>query len=327
MNVYLPRTTEFKAKIIIDAGFFRSIPELALTSVITILNREMLTKDEDTIMREISLWKMNKSELAQYITAVRISANFRKFIDRFGAFNMVIGYCIEKYVNEFLNSQIFTKLCGPPTILVLDTETTGLEGYPQDRVLEIGISEINKITGDIRPIYNELIHYPDMREFAADYESKYGKIWEYANTDMTIEDTLNAKKDLATVICEVRSIVKDRKITSYNVKFDFDKFLFQMPWNLQEISKVEFDIMDMATDTIRDMMEHDSIPDKALQGRLIDEDRAKPGKWIRSLDAYKVLCPDDPAKREGVQSHRALDDTIQEAHILKALWEIGRATE
>lgn len=39
--------------------------------------------------------------------------------------------------------------------------------------------------------------------------------------------------------------------------------------------------------------------------------------------AYRVFCPEDPAKLEGSQQHRALGDAYAEAHILRALVEGG----
>ena len=40
-------------------------------------------------------------------------------------------------------------------ILIIDTETTGLTGYPLDRVLEIGIAELKD--GRVSPVYSEII--------------------------------------------------------------------------------------------------------------------------------------------------------------------------
>ena len=48
----------------------------------------------------------------------------------------------------------------------------------------------------------------------------------YRNSDMRMEDTLNAANDLDTVVREVREIVSGKEVTSYNVKFDLGKFLY-----------------------------------------------------------------------------------------------------
>lgn len=44
-------------------------------------------------------------------------------------------------------------------VLIIDTETSGLEGYPRDRVLEIGIAELKDDT--VSQVYSEVIRYPE----------------------------------------------------------------------------------------------------------------------------------------------------------------------
>ena len=207
-------------------------------------------------------------------------------------------------------------------VFVIDTETTGLRGSPIDRVLEIGICEYDEIERTITPIYNEVIRYDDMSLFKSMYESYYNeRMWIYDNGIMSLEDTLGAEKDLSTVVGEVREIVRGKAITSYNVPFDMCKFLYRSPWELKSIAVCPFDIMDMATDRLRVMAHSDAIPDKALQRRLISAWESFPDKWVRSLDAYRCLCPDDPVGLDGVQSHRASDDAVMEAHILDAIFQ------
>ena len=61
------------------------------------------------------------------------------------------------------------------------------------------------------------------------------------------------------------------------------------------------------------------LKDKILQKRLLTEAQRFPGKWIRSEDAYRVLCPDDPGRIGMRQRHRAIDDAVREGWILRAL--------
>ena len=206
-------------------------------------------------------------------------------------------------------------------VLIIDTETTGLSGYPKDRVLEIGIAELEE--GSVKPVYSEIIRYPDIAEFDRKYVNLDGSegIWIYRNSDLRIEDTLNASKDMERVAAEVGEIVSGREVTSYNVPFDFGKFLYHEPWNLKELCSVPYDIMELATKRVYSLAEDDLISDKMLQERLLREREDSPysNKWVRSQDAYKVLCPDDPMKI-GKQSHRALDDAMMEGWILKRLF-------
>lgn len=213
-------------------------------------------------------------------------------------------------------------------VLVIDIETTGLKGYPKDRVLEIGFCEYCPITGEITPVYNSLIRYDDIVEFDAEYINDDGsrRCWIYRNSDMALEDTLHAEKSLDEVVSEVRELVKGKLVTSYNTDYDFGKFLFHEPWNLQDCCIVPYDIMDLATNVVKQMYEQGEVP----EGDLLDYCRSK--KWdsdekfirsVRAIISYRLLCPDDPASRNGVQSHRAMDDAIQEAWILKRVVEMS----
>jgi DNA polymerase III epsilon subunit-like protein len=132
-------------------------------------------------------------------------------------------------------------------VLIIDTETTGLEGYPRDRVLEIGIAEYDELSHEITPVYSDMIRYDDIRRFDSRYVNRDGSrgIWIYRNSDMTIEDTLNAEKDLSTVVEEVRGIVHGKAITAYNVGFDFWRFLYHEPWSIKMITARRYDIMDL----------------------------------------------------------------------------------
>ncbi|MGN1045139.1 MAG: exonuclease domain-containing protein [Candidatus Methanomethylophilaceae archaeon] len=205
-------------------------------------------------------------------------------------------------------------------VLIIDTETTGLSGYPKDRVLEIGMAELEE--GSVKPVYSEIIRYSDIVEFDRKYVNPDGSegIWIYRNSNLRMEDTLNASKDVERVAAEVRAIVTGREVTSYNVPFDFGKFLYHEPRNLKELCSVPYDIMELATKRVYSLAEEDMIPDRALQERLLREREESyyPNKWIRSIDAYRALCPEDPMGLE-VMRHRAVDDAVMEGWILRTL--------
>ena len=205
-------------------------------------------------------------------------------------------------------------------VLIIDTETTGLSGYPKDRVLEIGIAELDG--GSVRPVYSEIIRYSDIVEFDRKYVNPNGSegIWIYRNSNLRMEDTLNASKDVERVAAEVRAIVSGMEVTSYNVPFDLGKFLYHEPWNLKELCSIPYDIMELATKRVYSLAENDIIQDKALRERLLREreDAPYPEKWVRSIDAYRVLCPEDPMGLKGMR-HRAIDDAVMEGWILREL--------
>ena len=78
--------------------------------------------------------------------------------------------------------------------------------------------------------------------------------------------------------------------------------------------------MKIATSKVYELCEENSLDDKVLQERLLREREESyfPNKWIRSIDAYRALCPEDPMGLEGMR-HRAIDDAVMEGLILRAL--------
>ena len=125
----------------------------------------------------------------------------------------------------------------------------------------------------MRPVYSEIIRYSDIVEFDRKYVNLDGSegIWIYGNSNLRMEDTLNTAKDAEAVATEVRGIVSRSEVTSYNVSFDFGKFLYREPWNLKELCSVPYDIMELATRRVYSLAEADMIPDKMLQDRLLRE--------------------------------------------------------
>lgn len=201
-------------------------------------------------------------------------------------------------------------------MLIIDTETSGLDGAPKDRVLEIGIARLDEVTLRVSPVYEAMVRYPDGERFF----EEHGQIWVFENTDLSPGLIESQGDDIDTVVRQVRRIVAGCSVASYNVSFDFGRFLFRDPWSLGRYCTPTLDIMEGATSAVRELAAGDAIEDKMLQRRLMDGWRDRPGRRVRAIEAYLALCPDDPADRNGVQSHRALDDAILEAHILRRIW-------
>ena len=174
-------------------------------------------------------------------------------------------------------------------MFVVDIETTGLCGISAgDKIVEVGISEITG--GKVIPVYHKIVAHPDIYD--------YSESWVFKNTDLTPEMVKNGTPE-EEVISDLHKILDGQLSTSYNVYFDFTRFLNQPPYEITPI--IPFDIMEIATAVI--------CPD------------ASP--FVRSEYAYKVACPEDPAGLKFKQTHRALDDAIMEAHILTHLLGIG----
>ena len=114
-------------------------------------------------------------------------------------------------------------------IFVVDLETTGLKGYPDDYVVEIAVMKVDLQKNRIEQIYQSLIHY-DIKS----WDESLRNSWIFQNTDITLKKIQESEKDIETVVLEVRRILQNRYATSFNIMFDFEKFLKHEIWNINE---------------------------------------------------------------------------------------------
>ena len=183
-------------------------------------------------------------------------------------------------------------------VFVVDTETTGLCGCDRgDRVVDIGIVEVDTERGTVMPVYSEIVGY-DISGWSEDQKNA----WIFSHSDLTL-DMVSRAEPLEEIARDVRLILDGNVAASYNEGFDFEKFLFKSPWNV-----------DCAL-----------APDIMLRAhRLIDGDHlfSDGSSWPKLETAYRGLCPDDPAHLDGPQAHRALSDAVVASYVMLAL--IGR---
>lgn len=183
-------------------------------------------------------------------------------------------------------------------VYVVDTETTGLCGCDRgDRVVDIGIVEVDTEMGTVMPVYSEVVGYD-----VSGWSEGQKNAWIFSHSDLTLDMVARAEP-LEEIARDVRLILDGNVAASYNEGFDFDKFLFKSPWNV-----------DCAL-----------APDIMLRAhRLIDGDHlfSDGSSWPKLETAYRGLCPDDPAHLDGPQAHRALSDAVVASYVMLAL--IGR---
>jgi len=185
-------------------------------------------------------------------------------------------------------------------IYVIDTETTGLCGHPRDLVVDIGICAVDLGEGTVKEAYSSVVGYDTS---VWDYPTQHA--WIFENTDLTLNDVDEAPPFM-DVVQEVQEVLKHENITSFNIGFDMDKFLYREPWSLQNICTEMPCIMLASMDVCK-------IP--GYYGQY---------KWPKLAEAYEAITVDDPADIKGHQTHRALSDAVMASHILLGLWDKGQ---
>lgn len=223
----------------------------------------------------------------------------------------------------------------PDTILVLDTETTGLDGaryekdpftdpffkkssldiYGEERldlldwskygdlVVDIGICEVSLSNRTVKPVYSSIVGYD-----TESWTDKMKTSWIFENTDLTIEEVESAKR-LSKVKKEIEDLVKDRWLTTYNVQYDLDKFLYRFPWNLKGSFMECRDIMFSARDICKLKSPYYGVSEY---------------RYPKLDYAYAhILNGEDPAGIHGVQDHRALSDAKVASYLMIELFDNG----
>lgn len=187
-------------------------------------------------------------------------------------------------------------------VYVLDTETTGLLGAPEDVVVDIGICLVDLNHETVKDVYSAVVGH-DVDSWN-DYRRN---AWIFQNTDMTL-DAVKEGLPFTDVLDDVRSILLKKNVTAYNTGYDFNKFLFREPWNLRGTFNQYQDIMLAATYVC-----------KLKSMNYFDDYR-----WPKLDNAYKMILKDeDPAGIKGKQNHRALSDAKMASHIMIEMYKNG----
>ncbi len=224
----------------------------------------------------------------------------------------------------------------PDTILVLDTETTGLDGAKyksdpyQDRffnksslnafgndrldslnwskygdiVVDIGICEVSLKEKTVKTAYSSIVGYN-----TDSWSDRMKSSWIFENTDLTVDEVANAKP-LSRVIKEVYELVKDKWLTTYNIQYDLDRFLYRFPWNLKGSFMECRDIMFSARDVCKLKSPYYGVSEY---------------RYPKLDYAYAhILEGEDPAEIHGIQDHRALSDAKVASYLMIKLFEDGK---
>ena len=185
------------------------------------------------------------------------------------------------------------------SIYVIDTETTGLDGYPRDVVVDIAICRTDLRKGTVENVYSSIVGY-DVEK----WDDGKRNAWIFQNTDLTL-DAVASAPNAEKVATEVRNILRDKNVSTFNTGFDLVKFLYREPWSLRNVIRESKCIMLASKDVCK-------IPG------FYEE-----YKWPRLDEAYSMLVDGDPADIRGNQTHRALSDAVMASHILIALYKTG----
>ena len=184
------------------------------------------------------------------------------------------------------------------SIYVLDTETTGLDGYPDDVVVDIAVCRVDPVKGTVENVYSSVVGHD-----VSKWSDKMRDAWIFQNTDLTLEQVSKAPP-AEKVAADITKILDGKNVTAFNKEFDMNKFLYHRPWNLKGRIRESRCIMLASKNVCK------------LPG-LYDY------KWPRLDEAYSMIVKGDPACINGDQEHRALSDAVMASYVLIELFRSG----
>jgi hypothetical protein len=196
-------------------------------------------------------------------------------------------------------------------IYVIDIETTGLDGWLKDYVVEIAIMKADVLKERIEQVYHSVIHYD-----ISTWDEEVFDAWIFEKGIISIEEIQKAKKDLDTVAGEVRKLLSNKFVAAYNNAFDFDKFLQHEPWNINaEKNKSKISPCIMLT-----VSEYIKVPTKYKKTKILRLSEAKRRLLTDNTDCiYNSKDLAEELKQYG--EHRANYDAFYASCILLELYK------
>ena len=178
-------------------------------------------------------------------------------------------------------------------ILVIDLETTGLDGYAEgDRIVEIGVANVDFQRKTVAPIFGHPVQH-DLTPTGRD-------AWIFREGHMCPEEVERSPIDEEKAATILATIIDGEYVTSYNTEFDLDKFIY--PW---------FD------EIIPEMLDFGFIRAPCVMkaaAQIIPD-----GTWPSLKLAHSTLLSTGRKLRE----HRAVDDAITAGMVMLELYNRG----
>jgi len=184
-------------------------------------------------------------------------------------------------------------------ILVLDLETTGLDGFDAgDEIVQIGLVSVNTATQDVTPVLSMYVQH-DLTE-----EQRHSFI--FTDGGMDVDLVLNSPFDEEKAAVVLANIIDGEYLTTYNTEFDLDRFL--LPWFDAVIPELRDLSFFRAPCLMKACAQVEDIPRKVHDV----------GCYPSLRSSYYTLCHE---YADIMVPHRALDDCILAGRVLIELYE------
>lgn len=187
-------------------------------------------------------------------------------------------------------------------VIVLDFETTGLDGYEEgDKILSVGIATVNIPAHRVTPTFYTPIHH-DLA--AADMDC-----WLFRTKHMDPTEISSSPINSTNTASIVASIIDGMFVTTFNTDFDIEKFLD--PWLMDELGLEGVPFYFRSPCLMKACDQVQEIP------RIIHADYSS---WPSLKASYYQLCRQ---RQQGINLHNALNDAVVAGEVMLALIDRG----
>lgn len=167
-------------------------------------------------------------------------------------------------------------------VYVVQTATSGPNGYPYDEIIEVGICRANLETREWEPVLSETV-YIDPKELG---KEKLDYLTDnYGIMPAHIYDGIPEDK----VASDVLAIIKGKDIACYDAKQEFGRYMICKPWDVTYQTHIMPSISARMPISLRCKVPSDEpqIIRKAYR-RLLKDDPAGVGRGRRAIDLAKM---------------------------------------
>lgn len=186
------------------------------------------------------------------------------------------------------------------TIMVIDLETTGLDGYDEgDKILSIAIASVDIERKTVAPVFSTAI-YQELDDIERN-------AWLFRNGHMDPSEIEASPFGIIKAAEIVSTILEGQFVTSFNTTFDLDAFLY--PWWYDTLSD-DGSFFYRAPCLMRAADQVGDIPRREFSDGTA---------WPSLTASYSTLVGD----LDGITPHRAEDDAIMAGRVLLALYDLG----
>ena len=187
-------------------------------------------------------------------------------------------------------------------VIVLDLETTGLNGYEQgDKVLSVGIATVDTVSHRVTPTFYTPIHH-DLT--AADLDC-----WLFKTKHMDPAEVTGSPIESTHAVGIIASLLDGMVVTTFNTAFDLDLFLD--PWLMDDMGIEDVPFYFRAPCLMRACSQVEEIPRNT---------HADGSSWPSLKASYYQLCGH---RQPGIDLHNALNDAVVAGKIMLALIDRG----